>query len=406
MTKTKTAAWRLKGTVQHYAWGGFEYIPKLVGLPAQPGVPYAEYWLGAHPKASGMVVVDGIVTSLDKLIAGNSEQLLGVRVVQCYGRLPFLLKILDVREMLSIQVHPTKADAEAGFARENALGIPLDAPERNYKDDNHKPELQLALSDFWLLHGFRPAADLRQTLAAVPELAPLLAHFVHDDYRELYEYAMTMPDEEAAALLRPLANRLLPLYQASKLPIISPDYWAAKALSSGTAGRYDRGIFSLYFFNLVKLEPGQALFQGAGVPHALLQGQAIEIMANSDNVVRGGLTPKTVDIPELLRLVRFQSTATRLINSQQDGAFEELFVTPIEEFCLGHIQLPDKTSSYRRDTESLEIVYCLSGEVTLESSEVQIVLKRGESAVIGVGQTYSLSANTDAATILRAFVKI
>ena len=158
---------KLKGKIQQYAWGGTAYLPRLLSIPNPENKPFAEYWMGAHDNAPSEL--EGAEPSkLNEYIRQQPESTLGAIVAQRFGRLPYLLKILDVKDMLSIQVHPTKKNAELEFAAENGKGIALTAPQRNYKDDNHKPELMLALSEFWLLHGFKPEEELMYTLASVP----------------------------------------------------------------------------------------------------------------------------------------------------------------------------------------------------------------------------------------------
>jgi mannose-6-phosphate isomerase class I len=167
----------LIGCVQPYAWGGFDYLRALTGLDLPTNTPAAEWWIGAHPVAPSMVRSELGDVALDRLIAHDPATTLGNEVVARFGpQLPFLLKVLDVREMLSIQAHPSKAQAEAGFARENAEGVPVDAPRRNYRDANHKPEAQVALTPFWMLCGFRHPADLHTILASRPELEFLSSH--------------------------------------------------------------------------------------------------------------------------------------------------------------------------------------------------------------------------------------
>lgn len=394
-------AFRLVGKVQHYAWGGYDFIAALTGMKPEPGLPDAEYWMGAHEKApSELIQPDGTRAALDAIIAEQPEQTLGQIIARQYGRLPFLFKILDVREMLSIQVHPSKAEAEAGFAHENALGIPLDAPERNYKDDNHKPELQVALSDFWLLHGFRPRAQLQAVLDQVPEFASLRSIFASSGYAGLYEYVMTLPAEKVNALLEPLAKRILPQYEADMLEKSSPDYWAATALRQEQVG--DRGIFSIYFFNLVQLKPGQAIFQDAGVPHAALHGQALEIMANSDNVIRGGLTPKHVDVPELLKRITFEGIEPRIIEGSADiWADEARYDTPSPDFALSRITL-NRWQHYTQTTGSLEILLCLEGETLLQAPGQSMQLRRGECVVVFARKSYNLQPINGEAVVFRA----
>ena len=404
MSPVEYTASRLIGKIQNYAWGGYNFIPSLIGIKPEPGKTYAEYWMGAHKKAPSEIIQNhGERVLLDKLIESQPEAVLGPYVAQRFGRLPFLLKVLDVREMLSIQVHPAKSEAETGFAQENERGIPLDAPERNYKDDNHKPEIQLALSDFWLLHGFRAEDQLREILTQTEELSSLTPIFINNGYRGLYKYIMEMPYSAVDAFLDPLARRILPSYELGVLDKFSPDYWAAKIIKEKPDRPYDRGIFSIYFFNLVKLKPGQAQFQDAGVPHALLSGRTIEIMANSDNVIRGGLTPKPIDIPQLLKLVTFEGITSEIIESRRrDNPYEEYYDSPCQEFGLSKIFL-NQGNCYENTTRSAEILLVLKGDATLDN---EMGIKTGESVLIYAGKQYRLKAASEEVVVFRAFIPL
>ncbi|GAA4332813.1 mannose-6-phosphate isomerase, class I [Flaviaesturariibacter amylovorans] len=321
----------IKGVVQHYTWGGFGFLPRLLADPNPEGKPFAEYWLGAHPNCPSTLADGG--RCLDAVLSENPDVLLGAGTHARFGHLPFLLKLLDVRQMLSIQVHPNKQEAAAGFARENAAGIPLKAPHRNYRDDNHKPEIMIALSEFWLLHGFKPEAELRATLRSVPELASLLPLFERGLYQGLYEHVMHLDQGEVDRRLRPLAERIGPLYRRGALDKASPDFWAARALETFPGnGSIDRGLFSIYFFNLLRLSPGEGIFQDAGLPHAYLEGQNVELMANSDNVLRAGLTDKHMDVPELLRLVRFEATQPNILRPAEPPC--ATYPAPVPEFAI------------------------------------------------------------------------
>ncbi len=396
---------RLFGKIQNYSWGGYNYIPTLIGFRPEPGMTYAEYWMGAHENAPSEILQnDGTTKSLNEIIKEQPERTLGPYVAQHYGRLPFLFKVLDVREMLSIQVHPTKHEAEVGFARENEMGIPLDSPERIYKDDNHKLELHVALSDFWLLHGFRPKDQLYKVLNQVPEFHTLLPVFASSGYFGLYKYLMEMPLELVDSMLTPLAERILRQYDSGELEESTPDYWAAKAMKGMQIANQDRGIFSIYFFNLVRLKRGQATFQDAGIPHAYLQGQNIELMSNSDNVIRGGLTPKHVDVPQLLRLTRFEGAIPDILEGKQSGnPYETFYESPGHDFCLSRIQL-SKGDLYENTTCSTEIMFILSGETMLDSSNKRMLVKKGESMVVFAGQSYRIKAMSEDTLLFRAFV--
>jgi mannose-6-phosphate isomerase len=322
----------LKGRIQHYTWGGNTYIPSL--FHQMPDAqPCAEYWLGIHAGAPSQVVLgQGASTSLQALINSDKARYLGKSVKDQFGNLPYLLKILDVKDMLSIQVHPNKQAAEEGFKKENELAIPLTAPNRNYKDDNHKPEMMVALSDFWLLHGFSPL--IAEQLDAYAFLKGFKEIFQAEGIRGLYQQVMEMPQEAINQLIAPHINAIMPLYEANELPKTSPDFWAARAVHNFCGGgHFDRGIFSIYLFNILNLKPGEGIFQGAGLPHAYLEGQNIELMSNSDNVLRAGLTPKHVDIAELLANTAFVPTIAEIIPGSLNKTVQH-YPCPIGDFSL------------------------------------------------------------------------
>ncbi|HYC27246.1 MAG TPA: mannose-6-phosphate isomerase, class I, partial [Chitinophagaceae bacterium] len=311
-----------------------------------------------------------------------------------FGRLPYLLKILDVKDMLSIQVHPSKHAAEKGFARENEAGIPLNDPKRNYKDDNHKPELMAALSDFWLLHGFKSQDQLLEVLHSVPELYSLIPLFDEGGYEGLYSAIMRYPQETVNKILQPLLDRIIPLYNEGQLDRTQEDFWAARAaLTYNSNGNIDRGIFSIYLLNLVGLKKGEAIFQDAGILHAYLEGQNVEIMANSDNVLRGGLTPKNIDIDELMKHVRFEPIDPWIISDTENGA-ERIYKTPVDDFELSSFELTTgQTAAFK--TATADIMILISGNAVLESGGSKLELRAGESAVMFAGQAVSIRALTD-----------
>ncbi|MDE3143983.1 MAG: mannose-6-phosphate isomerase, class I [Bacteroidota bacterium] len=302
----KDKIYKLKGKVQNYAWGGYDFIPSLIGFTNTEHKPCAEYWMGAHPSASSDLMIDNRPVSLNRLILRNHAETITDKVFQQFGELPYLLKILDVKDMLSIQVHPSKAEAIKGFDAEEAAGIPINAPHRNYKDKNHKPEVMVALSEFWLLHGFKQEAALERVLEDVQEFNILLPLYKREGLKALYQFVMEMKQEDIDALLFNLVKRELRRKENNELTKDQPGWWVAKLFEGkDEIKNIDRGIFSIYFFNIVKAEKGEAVFQGAGIPHAYLEGQNVELMANSDNVLRGGLTPKHIDVPELMKHTSF-----------------------------------------------------------------------------------------------------
>lgn len=373
---------QLKGTVKHYDWGGYSFIPSLLSIDNKENKPFAEYWLGVHPQANCKVVLtDGSEKLLREYISGDSEAALSEYVKKRFGNMPYLLKVLDVKDMLSIQVHPSKAEAEKDFAAENATKIPLDSPQRNYKDDNHKPELMVAMGDFWLLHGFKPEAALKKILTATPELQNLLPVFENSGYKGLYKHVMELPQEEVNRQLQPLLDRIIPLYKTDKLNKSQEDYWAAKgALTFSQPGKTDRGIFSVYLFNLVELHRGEAIFQDAGVPHAYLFGQNVEIMASSDNVLRGGLTNKHIDVKELLKHVKCEPTRPDILTGKKIGD-ELVYQTPAPDFELGSFRLAkDETISLVASTA--EILLLAEGRVEITNKNNMVVLEKGSPAAL------------------------
>lgn len=380
MNTTGGKIFKLTGKVQDYAWGGKSFIPQLLGLqPAEKTA--AEYWLGAHQSAPSEVIKEDGKVSLKQLIEESADETIGNKVNEEFGRLPYLLKVLDVKDMLSIQVHPSKLEAEKGFARENEQGIPLNDPKRNYKDDNHKPELMLALDEFWLLHGFKAKDQLTEVLQSVPELQHLVAIFENAGYEGLYNTVMQWPQDKVNNILHPLLDRIIPLYKEDRLNKSQEDFWAARAAITFNQGNdIDRGIFSIYFLNLVQLKKGEAIFQDAGILHAYLEGQNIEIMANSDNVLRGGLTPKNIDIEELMKYVTFKPVDPWIIQGTIENG-ERVYKTPAHDFELSAFELGQGDSA-SFTTDTADIVLVTQGKVQVECGEQQLELGKGESAVV------------------------
>ena len=385
--------YKLKGIIRNYDWGGVEFLSKLLSHANPKHESMAEYWLGAHDSASSVLITGKNEIGLNQFIERDKERALGKTVAKKFGRLPYLLKILDVRDMLSIQVHPAKHEAEIEFARENKEKIPLNASHRNYKDDNHKPELMVALDEFWLLHGFKSVEKLRTTLQDVPELKPLLEIFDATGYDQLYKTVMEMPQESVNQLLQPLLHRIVSLYKQGELKKDDENFWAARASLTfdRRSGKIDRGIFSVYFFNLLNLKAGEAIFQDAGVPHAYLEGQNVEIMANSDNVLRGGLTNKHIDVKELMKHVRFEETLPMVLHPQKINDSERLYRTGAPDFKLSSFSL-QKGKSASFESVTGEIVLVIEGDVSVTAGMDEIELHRGEAAFITNHQAVNVKA--------------
>ncbi len=367
----------LKGAVQHYAWGGDTFIPSLLGIDNASSTPFAEYWLGVHHRGAAQIKQQDKWINLDQLTS-----------------LPFLLKILDVNRMLSIQSHPSKAQAEIGFQQENEKGIPLDASHRVFKDDNHKPELMVALSDFWLLHGFRSLDQIKQVCHNIPAFQVLESHIT--DIPSFYSYLMNLDTDSCDAILNELSNYLQTLDVSDKN---EPHHWAAKAFDQ--YGN-DKGIFSIYFYNLVHLKKGEAIYQEAGIPHAYLQGQNVEIMANSDNVFRAGLTPKHIDIDLLLSHLDFTPIVPTVIQAQKHNSSLSVYKSPAKEFEVHHIALKAKQQLTLNST-SPECCFCMGGEVTITSEGQKMTCSKGTSFFVEAGVSYALSSVAEC-SLYRAIV--
>jgi mannose-6-phosphate isomerase class I len=343
--------------------------------------------------------------------------LLGERVSRKFGgRLPYLFKVLDARVPLSLQVHPTKAQAEAGFSRENAAGIPLAGPERSYRDDNHKPEVHCALTDFWMLHGFRPLEEIAGAMSSVPELGTVMPGFAgrlaaagsapgarRVLLRDLYAALMGMPQAEADRLLERLLRRL---ERQGPRDSDTHDFWALEASREFPlpGGHRDRGILSIYLLNLVHLAPGQGTFQPAGTLHAYLRGANVELMASSDNVLRGGLTPKHIDVPELLRTLSFHSGPPRVIEGRRVSPAVTVYPAPAEEFLLRRLSPAPGQPCEWGPRHSADCLIVMEGSAVVISEGRSLRLARGGIALVPAGVAYSVRAEKTPAVLFAAGV--
>ena len=379
--------YQLKGCIQPYAWGGKHYIANLLNV-TNTQEPYAEYWLGAHISApSQLLITNGEISLLDFL--HKNPTALGTQSRQLFGdNLPYLLKILDVANPLSIQLHPTKKQAEIGFAQENAAGIPLNDPKRTYKDDNHKPEMMIALSDFWLLHGFKTKAKILDTLRQRPSLADLATKLASQNLADFYTDTMLAKQDQLAQWLLPIIEGQQKAYEQNQLAMQDPDYWVLYTLHAMQISRdkLDAGLMSFYLFNIVNLQVGEGIFQAAGVPHAYLRGQNIELMACSDNVIRGGLTPKHVDIEQLLKIIDCSEIVPQIIAPAPKNQVYT-YPTPIADFALSNMPYAKNTEISDR-TLNGTILLVMAGEITLEAAQQKLTLKQGQAAFIEADTDY------------------
>jgi mannose-6-phosphate isomerase len=378
---------KLNNSLQNYAWGSKTALTELYGIENPQGLPMAELWMGAHPKSPSTVEVNGEARSLREVIDADKVATLGKAVAERFGELPFLFKVLCADQPLSIQVHPSKAAAEEGFARENAAGIPLSAAERNYKDANHKPELVYALTPFQAMNGFRELHEIVSLLEPVAGAHPQIAHFLENadeaNLAKLFATLLSLQDEAKSRAIGVLK---------SALNAREGEPWQTiKSIASDYPD--DSGLFSPLLLNVITLQPGEAMFLFAETPHAYLKGVALEVMANSDNVLRAGLTPKFIDIPELLANLKFQAkpAATLLTQPQRDG--ETLnFPIPVEDFAFAIHGLSAAPQSLAQNSAAL--LFCIEGQAVIEKSGQQLVLKPGESCFVAANESPVNAAGT------------
>jgi mannose-6-phosphate isomerase len=398
----------LQGTIVNYAWGGSQFIPRLLNINNEGENPFAELWIGTHHRGSAKAHVAQDTISLARLIEMAPNQILGERVQGRFNnKLPYLLKILDAHKMLSIQVHPSKEQAQLGFMQENMQHISMDARERNYKDDNHKPEVHVALSDFWMLHGFRPVKEIKQILENIPEFHIFEISLHTSDLAHLYKKIMELPQSQVDYVLAPLIARLQPLYHAGRLEKSNPDFWAVRAAEQFPlkGGHLDRGIFSVYLLNLVHLKPGQGTYQDAGTPHAYLEGINVELMANSDNVLRGGLTPKHIDVPELLNILNFKTQKPKIIIGVKISETEKIFKTPAKEFLLSKIDISKSKTHVSKRKHGPDTFIVMEGMVEVISGKDKYIFQRGHIFLVSSNIYYKIQAQAKA-TLFKATVPI
>lgn len=385
--------YEIDNVLRPYAWGSTTAIAGLLHRP-ESGGPEAELWIGAHPDSPSVATrPDGTTVPLDALIAEDPGHFLGDDSVAAFGpRLPFLTKVLAAAKPLSLQVHPSLEQARAGFARENGEGVPSDAPNRNYRDDNHKPEMIFALTPFDALCGFREPAKSRDVflhLAGCLELSgsgvPAVLTDVIDDLSQ---------DDEGAAL-RSAFERLIAggdaVAEATKIVVealasgapMAP-YQPELATVLSLNGEYpgDPGVLISLLLNRLSLEPGEAVYLPAGNVHAYLHGMGVEVMASSDNVLRGGLTPKFVDVPELLKTVVFASVGVPMLRAGVSELGQELYQPPFREFQLQRIELLPDGGPVPLAQSGAAVVIVTAGSVYLDSPKGDLRLDRGGSAFL------------------------
>lgn len=379
----------LRGAVRTYAWGSRTAIAEFTGRPSPTAHPEAELWFGAHPGDPAWLETDKGERSLLDTLREDPEGELGAAVRDRFGdTLPFLLKVLAADEPLSLQAHPSAQQAVEGFAREDKLGIPVSAPTRNYRDPSHKPELLVALGQFEALAGFRSAAhsvELMRALA-VTDLDPfvnlLAGQSDADGLRALFTTWITAPQPDLDVLVPAVIEGAIHYVRSGKRKFAAE---AKTVLELGERYPGDAGVLAALLLNRISLSPGEGIYLPAGNLHAYLHGVGVEVMANSDNVLRGGLTPKHVDVPELLRVLDFTPADDVVIRPQiaRDG-MELVYETPAPEFAVSVLSIDGEQLGHEIDAptrhDGPQILLCTEGSTVVHAKTTAVTLDRGSAA--------------------------
>jgi len=379
----------LRGATRTYAWGSRTAIAEFTGRPSPTAHPEAELWFGAHPGDPAWLETPNGEKSLLDAVQADPDGQLGPGVRGRFGDvLPFLVKVLAAEEPLSLQAHPSDAQAVEGYVREDRLGVPLNSPIRNYRDRNHKPELLVALSEFDALGGFRPAARsvaLMRALA-VSDLDPFIALLSGqsdaDGLRALFTTWITAPQPDLDVLIPAVLDGAVAYVRSGETEFAAE---ARTLLELGERYPGDAGVLAAMLLNRITLAPGEAIFMPAGNLHSYIHGVGMEVMANSDNVLRGGLTPKHVDVPELLRVLDFTPAdeATLRTPTHRDG-IELVYDTPAVEFATCVLMLDGDDLGHEIDAPSRhdgpQILVCTEGSVVVRAKSDVVVLERGSAA--------------------------
>lgn len=377
----------IRGAIRTYAWGSRTAIAEFTGRPAPTAHPEAELWLGAHPGDPAMLEGAGGGRSLLDAIAADPDGELGPAVRERFGdHLPFLVKVLAADEPLSLQAHPSAQQAVEGYAREDRSGVGVNSPVRNYRDRSHKPELLVALGDFEALAGFRPAAASVALMQAldVPALDPYIALLADQSdaagLRALFTTWITAPQPAIETLIPAVLDGAIAYIRSGAKEFADE---ARTALELGERYPGDAGVLAALLLNRISLSPGEGIFLPAGNLHSYLHGMAMEVMANSDNVLRGGLTPKHVDVPELLRVLDFHPVADARVGTRREG-IELVYDTPTAEFAGSVLALEGDNLGHEVDVPSRhdgpQILVCTEGSVIVRAKSDEVHIDRGAAA--------------------------
>jgi len=405
----------LRGALRTYAWGSHTTIAEFTGRHSPTPHPEAELWLGAHPGDPAWLAGEGGERSLLDTITDDPDGQLGAATRQRFGdALPFLAKVLAAEEPLSLQAHPSADQAAEGFAREDRLHIPISAPTRNYRDRSHKPELLVALGPFEALAGFRPVAESVELLRAltVADLDPfvnlLSGQADANGLRALFTTWITAPQADLDVLVPQVLDGAVAYLRSGATRFARE---AKTALQLGELYPGDAGVLAALLLNRISLQPGEAIFLPAGNLHAYLHGMGFEVMANSDNVLRGGLTPKHVDVPELLRVLDFTPTDESALRPRatRDG-IEVVYDTPAPEFAVSSLRLDGDDLGHEIDAparhDGPQVLFCTEGSVQVHAKSSALTLERGAAAWVAADDGPIRLVAEQPAALFRATVGI
>ncbi|EGQ7755849.1 mannose-6-phosphate isomerase, class I [Vibrio vulnificus] len=371
---------KLENVIQNYVWGSQTAITELFGIDNPEQVPQAEIWMGTHPNGCSKLAHTGML--LSDFIQSDPANVLGDYTVERFGDLPFLFKVLSAEKPLSIQVHPSREKAIEGYQKENLQGLQLTDSSRNYKDDNHKPELVYALTFYKAMNGFRTIEEIVslfdqakvETLRV--DLEKLILQPTSTGLKAFFDVVMNLSAERKQ---RALAELLQAVDQPAKTAKAREAFELIKEFRQDY--RDDIGLFSPLLLNIVELEPGEAMFLHAETPHAYVKGTGLEIMANSDNVLRAGLTPKHMDIAELISNTNFISTdRDKLILKPFNIENKTAYPIPVEDFSFEIVNV--ETTERRQYVRSAEILFCIEGNCAIRHGSDVITIAAGESVFV------------------------
>jgi mannose-6-phosphate isomerase len=376
----KNVIFKLNNVIQDYPWGSKTEITELFSIANPNNKHQAEIWMGAHANGCSKVATSGEL--LSDVINADPTTVLG-EYTQCrFGKLPYLFKVLSAEKPLSIQVHPRLSRAQEGFARENEQGIPLNATNRNYRDDNHKPELVYALTFYQAMNGFRPLKEIislfeeAQITTLSAELDALKVTPNEVGLQAFFTAVMNLQGDRKQTALAELKQSN---ERRSKTAMAREAFAMVAAFRKEYAD--DIGLFAPLMLNVVELAPGEAMFLHAETPHAYVKGTGLEIMGNSDNVLRAGLTPKYIDVPELIANTRFNSILAQNIKLAPVKMGNKLgYPIPVDDFAFEIITSDDHKK--QQFVRSAEILFCIEGEARVTSNNETVVLSAGESLFV------------------------